>query len=112
MKSVDLVQVCLQNGHDKSSKIISPRVVQEVYSSSVTVTIPDSNGQKIISALEDTIVAITDDNMSSHIMESVDKLDADKADSFHQSENDSGSTVMTMTISSRTTTMAMPSSVI
>lgn len=52
-----------------------------------------SNEHNIISSLQYTRVAITNGYLASHTIESIDKLEADKADSLHQSKNYSGSTV-------------------
>lgn len=80
IESADLGQVFVQNGHEKRGKWISPRIFQEADSSSGTVTLPGSNGHIIIVSIEDTRVAIVYDELALHIMESIDKLDANKAD--------------------------------
>lgn len=84
--SSDLAQVFVHNGHAKREKCLSPLVFQEFDISSGTVTIPGSNGSKIIAALEDTRVAIFDDDLSFHIMESIDKFDANVAESVEKTD--------------------------
>lgn len=56
-----------------------------------TVTILGSNGRKLVAAVEDTRLAITDDNFASHIVEAIENLDdaiADEMDDVICVEND------------------------
>lgn len=69
------VKVFVKHGHETSGKWFSPRIVSQVDNFSSTVCVPGSNFHKIIAALEDTRVGITDDDLASHIFESIEKID-------------------------------------
>lgn len=61
----------------------SHRVVSQVDNSSGTVFVTDTNVHKIRASLEYTRVAITDDALASHILQSIEKLDVSIDDALN-----------------------------
>lgn len=56
--------------------------------SSGTVKIPGPKGNKSIAYIEDTTVEIVDDDLEFNVMESLESLDANKADSIYDNSDD------------------------
>lgn len=77
----DLVQIFVKKGHEKRGRWLSPRVVLSVDTNAGTVSVPGSNGHKVVAAVEDTRPAIVEDDFAASIVESIDQLD----ESIHES---------------------------
>lgn len=71
----DLVQIHVKKVHEKRGKWLSNRIVQILNASAGTVSVPGSHGNNIISALEDVGITITEDDLATQIIESIDKID-------------------------------------
>lgn len=69
-----LVQIYFKEKDQKRGRWLSTRTVLSHDPDSGLVTVPGSNGKKIHAVVEDVRLAITDDDLSAHIVESNDKL--------------------------------------
>lgn len=78
----NMVQVFINNGQEKRGKWLSPRLISAVDTQAETVSVPGSNGLKIVAALGDTRLAITEDDLASQIVECIDRLDDGIADAL------------------------------
>ena len=85
----NLVQVFIQNGKEKCGKWSSPHSVISVDNDSGIVTVPGSRGHKIRAAIEDTRVAIQDDDLASSVQESIDQLDDSASEAISKYINSS-----------------------
>lgn len=79
-----LVQVFIQNAHEKRRKLLSPRIISQIDQSAGTVTIPGSNGHKITAAFEDSRHAITHDDFATSIVKLIDNLDEAISDALDE----------------------------
>lgn len=65
----------LRPGKEKRGICPSPRTILSTYTNAETVTVVGANGRNIISAVEDTRLAIADEDFSAAVVESSDAID-------------------------------------
>lgn len=70
----------IREGKEKGGKWTSPRNVLSVDRNSGTVTLCGAKNRNIVAAVEDTRIAVFEDEFAEAVVESIDKLDEEILD--------------------------------